>query len=1052
MTTTTADAPLSPDDPAARAAAANILRRHNANAAEANITSAIRDFLIATRLATKDEMDEENPPAEQSHSAVDLTVRDTFIESKRRIGMGRGFSPHPEYVRQLDDYLAQSEQKGRVRNGILTDGKHWLLRRPGMGEVKTTAPYGVVLESADKWHRLYEWLRDWAIETAQEFSSTRKEIVKHFGVSSLGYQEDIETLRALYEQAKENPSIVIKRRLWQVLLRTALGEIAQGEAAMDDLFIRHTYLTTVIGIVVQASFRIDVRELAETRPDDLVLGQKFRSDTGLEGVIESDFFAWPTEVGADDFLRQLALRIARFDWRDPPTDVAAILYETVIPPSERKQLGEYYTPHWLAGAMVREIVTDPLNQRVLDPACGSGTFLAEAITHFIETADNNPDPLDTYTPLQLLNQLRERVIGIDVHPVAVHLARAAWVLAAKPLFDRARRKSERPSSNFSAPVYLGDSLQLRFRTGDMFAEHNVSIQVRDAANTELVFPISLVDRAENFDRLISDVATAIESDEDPLFALNDAGISGDERNVLTETIKKLQRLHSEGRDHIWAYYTRNMVRPVVLARQKVDVIVGNPPWLIYRNTISDLRDGLRQLGNNLYGIWQGGRHAPNQEVASLFYTRCVDLYLNSGGVIGMVMPHSALQTGQHSRWRSGRWRALRDEAVLSVDFTGKVAWDLERLQPNDFFPVPACVVFATRVGVESPPKSLAGSAERWNGQAGSDDIVRVKYSITDTSATGDSPYARHSRKGADIYPRVLNFVEEIDNSAVIRAGGTIMVKPRRGSQDKAPWNALDLTEITGQTVEAIHIHNIHHGETLVPFATLDPLKAVLPFRHGDGMIAKDASADGGINPSGMENRMRERWRIVDRLWNANKGTENGLSQIENLDHWNKLTSQLTWQHDSGGMPVRLVYSASGAPTAARVNEADALIDFTLFWIGVTQANEANFLLSIINSETMYEALAPLMPKGQFGARHVQKHLWKLPIPRYDEGIPLHRDLAAVGEAAAAGVQVELAKLREERGDKLTVTIARREIRKWLRESEEGGAVERLVGELLRKKK
>ncbi len=28
----------------------------------------------------------------------------------------------------LDDYLAQSEKQGRVRIGILTDGKHWPLR------------------------------------------------------------------------------------------------------------------------------------------------------------------------------------------------------------------------------------------------------------------------------------------------------------------------------------------------------------------------------------------------------------------------------------------------------------------------------------------------------------------------------------------------------------------------------------------------------------------------------------------------------------------------------------------------------------------------------------------------------------------------------------------------------------------------------------------------------------------------------------------------------------------------------------------------------------
>ena len=43
--------------------------------------------------------------------------------------------------------------------------------------------------------------------------------------------------------------------------------------------------------------------------------------------------------------------------------------------------------------------------------------------------------------------------------------------------------------------------------------------------------------------------------------------------------------------------------------------------------------------------------------------------------------------------------------------------------------------------------------------------------------------------------------------------------------------------------------------------------------------------------------------------------------------------------------------------------------------------------------------------------------------------------------SAAGVQVVLAKLREERGDKFTVTIARRQIRKWLRNSDEGAAVE-----------
>ena len=79
--------------------------------------------------------------------------------------------------------------------------------------------------------------------------------------------------------------------------------------------------------------------------------------------------------------------------------------------------------------------------------------------------------------------------GIDVHPVAVHLARAAWTMAARSVMNAAGAAGF--DSPMSIPVYLGDSLQLRFRTGDMFAEREIRIQTHDENNTELVFPVSL---------------------------------------------------------------------------------------------------------------------------------------------------------------------------------------------------------------------------------------------------------------------------------------------------------------------------------------------------------------------------------------------------------------------------------------------------------------------------------------------------------------------------------------------------------------------------------
>ena len=1036
------------NDPKFAAAAAEILQRHNNGEPEANITSAVRDFLIATGLASPSEIVEENPPAQGSRRAVDLTALDTFIESKRRIG--NGIDPNPEYVQQLDDYLAQSAKQGRERMGILTDGKYWLTRWPNAGPVKLVPPNAFTLESPAGWIPLYEWLRDHALAAVENKQPTRLTIAESFGPNSLAYQRDMAQLRAKYDEYAGSNTIKVKYQLWQNLLTAALGEIAGTPAQMDDLFVRHTYLSAVIGMVVQASFGSDIRQLAETDPADLLQGRSFRNQTGLQGVVESDFFAWPTEVGGLPLLKALARRVAKFDWRNPPNDIAAILYETVIPPEERRQLSEYYTPGWLARAIVQELVTDPMDQYVLDPACGSGTFIAEAVTHLLDAA--NKTSLDAK---EVLDWLRFSVTGIDVHPVAVHLARAAWVLAAQPAIQAAVEDGF--AANLTVPVYLGDALQLRFRTGNMFAQHEVTVQVEDEENTELVFPVSLVQRAETFDGLMGDIADAIDHGDDPDVALDDYRISDPgERETLQQTIASLQRLHGEGRDHIWAYYTRNLVRPVALAQSKVDVIVGNPPWLSYRNTASILRSEQERQSKNLYGIWTGGRYAGRQDVAGLFFARTVDLYLKDGGLIGMVLPHSALQTGQYAKWRSGAWQAKsigsgkgrQPGRVLSVDFSHKMAWDLEGLEPNTFFPMPASVVFAQRTSEAGKASPLAGEVERWLGRTGASDVQRVRGGITDTSKRGDSPYASFTRKGADIYPRLLLFVEETDNPTIIQAGQTMTVNPRRGSQDKEPWRRLNLAAITGQTIEKTHLFNVHLGETLVPYATLDPLKAVLPVKSSDPRLPADSNGVGGINLGALGQRMRDRWRTISGLWEENKERHNKLDLLANLDHYGKLSSQLEWEQDHGDRPIRVVYTRSGIPTAALLPEDQTLVDTTAYWITCKDTKEANYLLAIINSDALQVAVTPLMSKGQFGARDLHKHLWKLPIPAFDAGNARHVELAAAGEAAAAAVAEQLAALRSARGQSVSVTIARRELRAWLRGSAAGARVEAGVGRLL----
>ena len=638
--------------------------------------------------------------------------------------------------------------------------------------------------------------------------------------------------------------------------------------------------------------------------------------------------------------------------------------------------------------------------------------------------------------------------------MAVHLARAAWVLAAQPTIQAAVDYGL--AANITAPIYLGDALQLRFRTGDMFAQHNVTVQVEDEQNTELVFPVSLVERAETFDALMGDVAEAIENDDDPHFALDDQHITDPaERQTLEKTIASLQMLHGEGRNHIWAYYTRNLVRPVALSRSKVDVIVGNPPWLNYNKTVSTLRTELVRQSKDLYGIWAGGKYATHQDLAGLFFARSADLYLKDGGVIGMVMPHSALQAGQYTKWRTGKWQAKstgrgRNRTpgrVLSVDFGHKTAWDLEGLEPNNFFPVPASVVFARRTGEEGKAAPLKGEVERWLGEPGHNAYRESRISITDTSGSSRSPYSGFTLQGAVVVPRCLFFVEETENPAIVQAGQTVTVNPRRGAQDKDPWRSLNLAAITSQTVETQHVYNVHLGETLIPYATLAPLKAVLPFRSGDKEIPIDPNGTGGIRLGSLARRMRDRWQDVSSLWDENKTVANKLDLLRQLDYYGKLSAQLDWQQDPGERPMRVAYTKSGVPTAALLRDGAAIVDHLLYWVTCTDRQEAHYLLAIINSDVLNNLVEPLMSKGQFGARDLHTHLWKLPIPEFDAGNPLHVAISEAGETAAAGAAKQLEQLRQER-DRVTVTIARRELRKWLRESDEGQAVEDVVGRLL----
>ena len=170
--------------------------------------------------------------------------------------------------------------------------------------------------------------------------------------------------------------------------------------------------------------------------------------------------------------------------------------------------------------------------------------------------------------------------------------------------------------------------------------------------------------------------------------------------------------------------------------------------------------------------------------------------------------------------------------------------------------------------------------------------------------------------------------------------------------------------------------------------------------------------------------------------------------MDQLDYYGKLSAQLDWQRSPHHRPVRIVYTQAGEPTGSLLEDSKAIVESAFIGLRAKRSRKLTIYWRLSTAKPSMRQLKPLMSKGQFGARDLHKQLWKLPIPEFNPTKPLHSAIADSGEAAAEGTANQLARLREERGPKLTVTIARRELRAWLHASAEGQAVEKVVGRLL----
>ncbi len=102
------------------------------------------------------------------------------------------------------------------------------------------------------------------------------------------------------------------------------------------------------------------------------------------------------------------------------SDFLGRVYEKLISPIERKRLGQFYTPPGIVDFIIQLTLRQP-NTIVLDPGCGSGSFLVRAY-HKLRELNGIPKYASGALGETFHKQLLEQIYGVDINQFPAHLS------------------------------------------------------------------------------------------------------------------------------------------------------------------------------------------------------------------------------------------------------------------------------------------------------------------------------------------------------------------------------------------------------------------------------------------------------------------------------------------------------------------------------------------------------------------------------------------------------------------------------------------------------
>ena len=175
----------------------------------------------------------------------------------------------------------------------------------------------------------------------------------------------------------------------------------------------------------------------------------------------------------------------RYDFSVISADVLGGIYEQYLSfvqvrkgedksKSKRKSQGIYYTPKYIVEFIVKETLGEVLKKtkpqdiqkiKVLDPACGSGSFLIAAYDKILETLTKQTSQASLFTKFYIL---KENIFGVDLDAQAVEIAQLNLLL--KVLSQKAKLPTLQHNLRVGNSLISGKTEKLEKYFGHDFRE------------------------------------------------------------------------------------------------------------------------------------------------------------------------------------------------------------------------------------------------------------------------------------------------------------------------------------------------------------------------------------------------------------------------------------------------------------------------------------------------------------------------------------------------------------------------------------------------------